>query len=324
LREVISAFIATGDGDHAAPYYRQGNGTTNMLLLAMLSLIAAEKQNVIFAMEEPETAIPPYAQKRIVHELRKLSTQSILTSHSPYILEEFSIDETLVLSRTKDGDLAQAFVTLPPSVRQKRYRQEFRTRFCEALLSRRVLVAEGTTEATALPAVARRLSELNPATYTSIEALGITVLDAGSETQIADLAGPYKSLGKETFALCDHQEPAAKASMEAVARLFMHGESGMEDLVLKNTTQIALQRFAKALVWPQHLRGKYPDFSVNTASALSEYFHWSKGNWGLADFLTQCTEEEVPAWLRMVCVELKAACQPPVAAIVPAPHVAGA
>jgi len=73
LRNVITAFIATGEGSHAAPYYRQGTGTINMLVLAMLSQIAEDKQNVIFAMEEPETAIPPYAQKRIVHELRKLS-----------------------------------------------------------------------------------------------------------------------------------------------------------------------------------------------------------------------------------------------------------
>jgi putative ATP-dependent endonuclease of the OLD family len=48
LRKVITAFIATGDGDHAAPFYRQGTGTINMLVLAMLSQIAQDKQNVIF------------------------------------------------------------------------------------------------------------------------------------------------------------------------------------------------------------------------------------------------------------------------------------
>src|SRR5581483_7960725 len=103
LRKVITAFIATGEGEHAAPYYRQGTGTINMLVLAMLSQIAEDKQNVIFAMEEPETAIPPYAQKRIVHELRKLSAQAIFTSHSPYVLEEFGLDETVILSRSNDG-----------------------------------------------------------------------------------------------------------------------------------------------------------------------------------------------------------------------------
>jgi putative ATP-dependent endonuclease of OLD family len=310
LREVISAFLATGGGEHAAPYYRQGNGTINMLLLAMLSQIAAEKQNVIFAMEEPETAIPPYAQKRIVHELRALSAQSIVTSHSPYILEEFATDEVLILNRNDDGDLAQSQVALPTSIKQKRYRQEFRTRFCEGLLSRRVLIAEGATEATALPAVARRLSEVNPGAYASLEALGITVLDAGSESQVADLAALYRSLGKDTYAVCDHQQPAAKAAIEASAHLFMHAEHGIENLVLNNTPQAALQRFAGTLAWPPHLVAQFPNVNVNTAAAISEYFKWAKGNWGLADFLAQCSEAEIPAWLRQVCIDLKQICQP--------------
>jgi len=40
LRKVITAFIATGEGSHAALFYRQGAGTINMLVLAMLSQIA--------------------------------------------------------------------------------------------------------------------------------------------------------------------------------------------------------------------------------------------------------------------------------------------
>jgi putative ATP-dependent endonuclease of the OLD family len=319
LREVITAFIATGDGPHAAPYYRQGTGTINMLLLAMLSQIAEDKQNVIFAMEEPETAIPPYAQKRIVHELRKLSAQSLFTSHSPYVLEEFGLDETVILTRSKTGELTQSAVVLPESVKQKRYRQQFRTRFCEALLSRRVLVAEGATEATALSAAARRLSELKPETYASLEALGVSVVDAGSETQIADLAGLYKGLGKETFAICDKQPDGRKAAIEAVVKqLFMHGEKGFEDLVLKNTTQSAMERFAASLEWPSHLKAKFPDLKKDTGQALSEYFGWSKGNWGIAEFLAQCAEAEVPPWLREVCIALRASCQPPMAAAVAA------
>jgi len=89
LRWQLAGTTISSNGDHAAPFFRQGTGTINMLVLAMLSQIAEDKQNVIFAMEEPETAIPPYAQKRIVHEIRKLSSQSIFTSHSPYVLEEF-------------------------------------------------------------------------------------------------------------------------------------------------------------------------------------------------------------------------------------------
>lgn len=312
LRKVVTAFIATGTGDHAAPFFRQGTGTINMLVLAMLSQIAEDKQNVIFAMEEAETAIPPYAQKRIVHELRKLSAQSLFTSHSPYVLEEFSLDETVILSRSDDGQLNQSKIELPESVKHKRYRQEFRTRFCEGLLSRRVLIAEGATEATAFPVAARRLSELNPATYASLEALGVCIIDAGTETQIADLGALYKSLGKRTFALCDKQTDPAKAAIEAqVERLFMHGEKGIEDLILKNTTQAALDRFADQLDWPPHLLAKYPNPKAQAVAALKDYFGWSKGNWGIAELLAQCSEAEIPQWLREACITLKAFCDPP-------------
>ena len=306
LRNVVTAFIATGEGSHAAPYYRQGTGTINMLVLAMLSQVAEDKQNVIFAMEEPETAIPPYAQKRIVHELRKLSAQSIFTSHSPYVLEEFELDETVVLSRVGDGKLAQASVSLPDSVKHKRYRQEFRTRFCEGLLSRRILIAEGAAEASAFPAVARRLAELAPAKYRSLEALGICILDAGTETQIADLGDLYRSLGKTVYGFCDKQSAADEAAIKAkVDELFMHSEKGLEDLVLKNTTTAALERFADLVTWPQHLVARYPNPKDDVAAALSDYFRWSKGNWGIADFLSQCTEDEIPQWLRDCCVKLR-------------------
>lgn len=318
LRKVVTAFIATGDGTHAAPFFRQGTGTINMLVLAMLSQIAEDKQNVIFAMEEVETAIPPYAQKRIVHELRKLAAQSIVTSHSPYVLEEFKLDETVILSRDNAGTLSQAQIALPDSVKHKRYRQEFRTRFCEGLLSRRVLIAEGATEASAFPVAARRLSELNAATYASIEALGICIIDAGTESQIADLAGLYKGLGKRTFGLCDKQTDPAKAAIEAqVERLFMHEEKGIEDLILKNTTQEALERFSDALDWPPHILGKYPDPKANLIPALKEYFGWAKGSWGIADFLGQCSEAEIPSWIRDACITLKAICDPPPAPVAP-------
>jgi putative ATP-dependent endonuclease of the OLD family len=312
LRKVVTAFIATGTGNHAAPYFRQGTGTINMLILAMLSQIAEDKQNVIFAMEEVETAIPPYAQKRIVHELRKLAAQSLFTSHSPYVLEEFSLDETVILSRTDDGVLNQATIVLPESVKHKRYRQEFRTRFCEGLLSRRVLIAEGATEATSFPVAARRLSELDPTTYASLEALGICVIDAGGESNIAGLASLYAGLGKRTFALCDKQTNQAKATIEAhVDHLFMHEEKAIEDLVLKNTTEPALQRFASMLEWPEYLRTKYPNPTTDAAMALKEYFDGSKGNWGIADFIAQCSEAEIPLWIRETCITLKTICDPP-------------
>lgn len=314
LRKVITAFIATGDGNHAAPFFRQGTGTINMLVLAMLSEIAQDKQNVIFAMEEPETAIPPYAQKRIVHEIRKLASQTLFTSHSPYVLEEFSLEETVVLARDSTGALKQSQITLPHSVKLKRYRQEFRTRFCEGLLARRVLIAEGATEAAAFPVVCRHLAELNPTQYSSLESLGICTIDAGGEGNIAALAKLYKDLGKTTFAICDLQGPANYQSIQVeVKQLLMHPESGFEILVLKNAPLAAMVRFVNMITWPQHLLAKYPVPAANVQNALYEYFTGTKADWGIADFLAQCDESETPQWLRDACKLLMTICDPPAA-----------
>jgi putative ATP-dependent endonuclease of OLD family len=312
LRQVITAFIATGEGTHAAPYYRQGTGTINMLVLAMLAQIAEDRQNVIFAMEEPETAVPPYAQKRIVHEIRKLASQTLFTSHSPYVLEEFALDETIVLRRDAQGVLSQSAIALPESVKPKRYRQEFRTRFCEGLLARRILIAEGATEAASFPVACRRLAELQPGTYSSLEALGICTIDAGGEGNIPDMSRLYAGLGKQVFALCDNQTTEHQALIEAeVELLMMHPETGFEDLVLKNTPEDALRRFARLITWPPHLLAKYPQPDTTPAAALSDYFGWTKGTWGIADFLAQCNETEVPEWIREACRSLMTLCLPP-------------
>jgi putative ATP-dependent endonuclease of OLD family len=315
LRKTITAFIATGNGDHAAPFYRQGTGTINMLVLAMLSLIAEDKQNVIFAMEEPETAIPPYAQKCIVHEVRKLASQTLFTSHSPYVIEEFSIEDTVVLGRDDDGTLSRQILTLPSNVKAKRYRQEFRIRFCEGLLARRLLVAEGATEASAFPAACRRLSELKPTDYSSLESLGVCTVDAGSESNIPGMAKLYKGLGKRIFAVCDKQDATNEALIKAeVEVLFMHGEKGFEDLVLKNTTEAALKRFASEIDWPSHLKNKYPIPADNILAAMTDYFLHTKAEGSIAEFLGGCSEAEIPVWIREACKKLKVACNPPVSA----------
>lgn len=306
LRKVITAFIATGDGAHAAPFYRQGTGTINMLVLAMLSQIAEDKQNVIFAMEEPETAIPPYAQKRIIHEVRNLASQTLFTSHSPYVLEEFSLDETAILSRDSVGVIKQSRVSLPESVKLKRYRQEFRTRFCEGLLARRVLVAEGATEASAFPVACRRLAELDPAKYASLEALGICVVDAGGEGSIPDMARLYREIGKRTFALCDLQDAAAQAQIQVqVEHMYMHNEKGIENLILKNTPQAAMERFCDLLQWPADLAAKFPNPKADVVNALMAYFAKKKGDFGIAEYVAQCSEAEIPQWIREACMHLK-------------------
>ena len=57
---MVPLFIAAEPGQHLAPFARLGTGSINLLVFALLTFIAElkDKQSVIFAMEEPEIALP--------------------------------------------------------------------------------------------------------------------------------------------------------------------------------------------------------------------------------------------------------------------------
>jgi putative ATP-dependent endonuclease of the OLD family len=330
LGQTLTVFMATGAMNgtmpHAAPFQHQGNGTINMLVLALLSMIADAKRTVIFAMEEPEIAIPPSTQKRIVDGVRNKSSQAIFTSHSPYVLEEFRPDQILVLRRDAQGRLTAAPLTFPPHIKPKAYSSEFRLRFAEALLARRVLIAEGETETAAYPAAARRLAELDPQNYASLEALGIAVFNARTDNQVAGFGALFRSLGKTVFAVYDKQTDVARQAqiVASVDHAYEAPTKGFENLLLNETAEAALRRFAAQLVadgeWPPHLAAETPQAATpldDLKNALRKYLGWSKGSGGSADLLGISTVAEMPTTLKAVLASIKGIAEPaptPVAA----------
>lgn len=322
LRKALTVFMGTGakrqDGsDYAAPFQHQGTGTINTLVLALLSLIAELKQNVIFAMEEPEIAIPPHTQKRIIDSVCKKSAQAIFTSHSPYVLEEFKPSQVLVVKR-EAGVLSGTAADYPPAVKPKAYRAEFRTRFCEALLARKVLITEGRTEYDAFPAAARRLHELDPGRFKTLEALGLALVSANTDSQIAPLGEHLGRLGKTVLAVFDKQEPDQKTEIEAkIPHTFEAPEKDFEDVLLKGTAESALRRYALGLVaegdWPQHLGSKTPTAAMplnKLRDALKDCLGWAKGAGGAADLLGICSLDEMPDFIVGTLESIQAIVEP--------------
>ncbi|TEB09605.1 AAA family ATPase [Pelotomaculum propionicicum] len=253
LRQILTVFLGTGslcdDGaEYAAPFHHQGTGTINTLVLSLLSMIAELKQNVIFAMEEPEIAIPPHTQKRIINSIISKSAQAIFTSHSPYVLEEFDPSHIVVVNRN-NGILTGTPAQYPPTVKQKMYREEVKRRFCESLLARRVLIAEGKTEYDAFPVAAKRLHELFPDEYTSLEGLGIAMINAETDSQVAPLGDYFRKLGKTVFAVFDKQSEESRTNIIAVIdHAFEAPEKGFENVVVNGSSETALRRYAIFLI----------------------------------------------------------------------------
>lgn len=323
LRRTLTVFMGTGatrpDGSiYAAPYQHQGTGTINTLVLALLSIIAELKQSVIFAMEEPEIALPPHTQKRIINSLRQKSAQAIFTSHSPYVLEEFDPSQVVILKRTA-GVMIGLPAAYPPAVKPKAYRTEFRTRFCEALLARYVLLLEGRTEFDAMPAAARRLGDLDPARFKSLENLGVAIVDARGESNVKPLGAFFRSLGKVVFAVFDKQTPETLADIvAAVDHAYESATKGFENLVLHGTSEAALRAYAKAVVaagdWPPHLAAKTPTVATPLAELqgmLSQYFGWAKGGGDAGDLLASCPNvNDMPEYVRVTLEAIKKVIEP--------------
>lgn len=320
LRRVLKSFLATGVPGYAAPFQHQGSGTINALVLAMLGLIATRRNGrVIFAMEEPELSLPPHVQKRVVDKVRSLASQALFTSHSPYVIEQFPPEQMSVLTRDGAGVLQAANVILPDNLKLKIFRDGFRTRFCEALLARRVIVVEGKTELVAYSAVARRAAELDPATYQRLDALGWVPFDAAGQSAVASFASFFRSLGKTVATIFDQQQPVERTAIIASCdAAFEQPYAGFEHL-LRAEIAPAMQAwfvrwFVAAGEWPQALRHLVPAAGAADdayGQAFHELFMHKKGDDYLTVFFEQCQVGHFPATMMATIAALKQMVAPP-------------
>ncbi|MDP9955039.1 putative ATP-dependent endonuclease of OLD family [Epilithonimonas hungarica] len=305
LRKTLTVFLSTGKNGYHAPFHHQGTGTVNTMVLALLSMIAEAKKTVIFAMEEPEIAIPPYTQKRIIHNIRQKSTQAIFTSHSPFVLEEFSPNQIILLKRSSNGKQRSDFVSFPKHVRPKNYNAQFRSGFAEALLAKRILITEGNTESILYPAVARRLSEINPKNYSSLEAMGVAVFNAESENNISFFGELFQKLGKEVYAVFDQQK---KENLEKIKNNVLCPYEipykGIENLILQETDSKVLMSFYEQLEKDNEIPINLGQVSNSKnedeiKKFLDKYFKQSKASRGTAELIGLCKNEiQIPKTLR--------------------------
>ena len=157
LREVLRMFIAARPGVYPVPFSRLSTGALNVLVFALLTYIADLRGpgSVIFAMEEPEIALPPHTQRRMVDFVAKTMGQAIVTSHSPYVIERFAPEEIVVLNRDDTGTLSSSTIALGGHVKSRKYRAQ-RRQFAEAILANARPRRRGRHRGRRLPCRGRR------------------------------------------------------------------------------------------------------------------------------------------------------------------------
>lgn len=303
LRKTISLFLSISQDQEPVPFQEVGTGTLNVLVLALLSFVADLKgDNVIFAMEEPEIAIPPHTQRRISHYLRTNTTQCFVTSHSPYVIESFEANQIKVLRRYVDGTVTGRCVQTSHSLKKKTYQSYLRRSFAEAMLSNAVIVVEGHTEIVTLSSVASRLEDIENNIF-PLDLLGVSIVVADGIGSIADFGSFFSSIGIPTYAIFDSSPRGDKVDFKKIENSgFIIFEeipyTGMEKLLISETTadtkwnfldSIRDQRKATSVRVPV----ERPDDDEIDRIAM-RVLKSNKGSNLVADLVSQCEAQYLP------------------------------
>lgn len=267
LRHSITLFGSSERSNTPVPYWRLGSGVINALVFSLLTFIAQLKKNVIFAMEEPEIAIPPHTQRRIVKFLRSRMHQAILTTHSPFVLEQFEPEDVVILNRNTKCELTGKHVEIS-GIKAKTYRGNLRRILAEAMLGTGVICVEGVSDAEVLTAASDVLEEESTAnTYTPLDLSGVTIVQCEGDGGILRYGEFFQSLGKKIYAFYDKQsneEIAADIDL-LFDETWQLEQTGIEFLLAEEVEIAVLRQFLKQA-------SKWDDYPANTAKpALYQY-----------------------------------------------------
>lgn len=119
----------SGKGIH----FKLANGKTiraadvsdgTLIILGYLTLLHLPNPPRVMLIEEPENGIHPQRIKEIINLLRKLiqnhpETQILMTTHSPYLLDEFRPEEVTICSKAADGAVSVTPLSKVPSVKKQ-------------------------------------------------------------------------------------------------------------------------------------------------------------------------------------------------------------
>lgn len=209
LRRSITLFGSSERSKIPVPYWRLGSGVINSMVFSLLTFIADLKSNVIFAMEEPEIAIPPHTQRRIVQFLQKEMDQSILTTHSPFVLDQYDPKNVILLERVSDGKVAGRQIEVT-GIKAKAYKGNLRRVLAEAMLGNAALCVEGVSDSEAIYSASAIIESQDcNGSYTPLDLSGVTIVQCEGDGGLLRYGEFFAGLGLKTYAFYDRQKNEA-------------------------------------------------------------------------------------------------------------------
>jgi putative ATP-dependent endonuclease of the OLD family len=225
--------------DGKVPTRRAGLGTRRLLAVAMQREAAA--QSGLTIIDEFEQGLEPHRIRRLLRVLRGRAPegqglakgQLILTTHSPTVLHELEPAEVAVTRRVADGTVTVR--NLPAAI------DYILKRTPQALLARKVIVAEGATEVGLCHALDDAWTK---ETGGSFAYRGVVVVDGTGGTQPAVISGHLAKLGYDVALLIDSDANAKASKAAGAAVLAWPGGLCTEQRLAADLPEAAIRRMA--------------------------------------------------------------------------------
>jgi putative ATP-dependent endonuclease of OLD family len=105
LLDDLNIYLKLPNVNLSLPISKHGAGTQNIIVLLIFSayldillskIVDNKEATPIIGLEEPEAHIHPHAQRALFHQIAKLKGQKIISTHSPYIVEQANIYDYVV------------------------------------------------------------------------------------------------------------------------------------------------------------------------------------------------------------------------------------
>lgn len=209
------------DTDDGIPLNKRGSGVRRMILVSFFKaeaerrLKSSNKQNIIYAIEEPETAQHPNNQKILIESFKSLANESdcqiILTTHSPGLVSELPINSLRFIDKDKHGKLNIEFGEhiFPKIAENLGVTPDSRVKL--------LICVEGPTDVTALGYLSKAMN----IKYTELPNLinderVAFILMGGSTLKHWVNQNYLKELGKPEFHLYDNDVASYKKSIDII------------------------------------------------------------------------------------------------------------
>lgn len=228
LYKGMNVYYSSKDNNLDLPISNFGSGVKSWAVFSTVkSQLEAEAEELkpgyfLLLFEEPESHVHPQEQFRLSKELSSLPYQTVITTHSPYVVCRFELSDLCHVLK-KDGNTNVCQIEENAPFDQK-FKEEIFQNHGTFLFSNAVIFAEGQTENIALPIFYKKYFDMYP--YEN----GVDFVSIGGGKNYSNYIRVCKYLNINWFIFSDNDDPNIVKSIEKTVKE-LYGQSNAASVI---------------------------------------------------------------------------------------------